>query len=481
MFGNSTATQSQPAKTGLFSFNNPSNTQSTNQSSPSPFGQPQAQTQQQQSNAATFGFGNPQSQPQQQPQQTGGLFGTSTQPQQIRQTGGLFGGGQPQQQQQQSGGGLFGAAKPQQQTGGLFGSSTQPQQQTGGLFGSSTQPQQQTGGLFGTSSQPQQQTGGLFGASTQPQQQTGGLFGTSTQPQQQQQQPQQRPLDQTLRFGQSQQEQTPSQAMWEEGRGLNQFRSIPVQMNIVKNKWDPQSLSSPLRTYLYQHVETETEALKYRPGPGEDEDKWEEAVSSRPGSEWVPLLIQGFFQLGRKAQIQMEAIQRCNMMLQEINTSLDVQLDKHRQNVATRLEECKRRQAATARRTLALAVKVQILRNRGYVMDNTEEELKTKLETLQREVFDPSLNAREQEVWARMLGIRERAKRIKLEMEKLVPAANEEDTTLDEETVKAAKKTLDAYDIQLRHLQKELDLIQQGFEDWEKISKDRDNDVPRRR
>ncbi|KAI1614711.1 nucleoporin complex subunit 54-domain-containing protein [Exophiala viscosa] len=445
LFGNSTATQSQPAKTGLFSFNNPSNNQSTNQPSPSPFGQPQPQAQQQQQqqqgNAPSFSFGNPQSQPQQQPQQSGGLFGTSTQPQQTQQTGGLF----------------------------------------GGLFGNSTQPQQQTGGLFGTSTQPQQQTGGLFGASTQPQQQTGGLFGTSTQPQQQLQQSQQRPLDQTLRFGQSQQEQTPSQAMWEEGRGLNQFRSIPVQMNIVKNKWDPQSLSSPLRTYLYQHVETETEALKYRPGPGEDEDKWEEAVSSRPSPEWVPLLIQGFFQLGRKAQIQMEAIQRCNMMLQEINTSLDVQLDKHRQNVATRLEECKRRQAATARRTLALAVKVQILRNRGYVMDNTEEELKTKLEKLQREVFDPSLNAREQEVWARMLGIRERAKRIKLEMEKLVPAANEEDTTLDEETVKAAKKTLEAYDIQLRHLQKELDLIQQGFEDWEKISKDRDNDIPRRR
>jgi nuclear pore complex protein Nup54 len=285
--------------------------------------------------------------------------------------------------------------------------------------------------------------------------------------------------------------------MWEEGRGLNVFRSIPVQMNIVKNKWDPTSLSSPLRTYLYQHVENETEALKYRPGPGEDEDKWEEAVSKRPGPDWVPLLVQGFFHLGRKAQIQMEAIQRCNMMLQEINTSLDVQLDKHRQSVASRLEECRKRQAATARRTLALAVKVQILRNRGYVMDNAEEELKAKLEMLQREVLDPSLNAREQEVWARMLGIRERVKRLKMEMEKIAPAANGDGPTLDEETVKAAKKvslvfdvetqkltrfqTLEAYDIQLRHLQKELDLVQQEFEDWDKISKDRDTDAPRRR
>jgi len=218
------------------------------------------------------------------------------------------------------------------------------------------------------------------------------------------------------------------------------YRSVPAQMNIVKDKWDPGSLSSPLRTYLYQHVSDESEALKYRPGPEEDENKWEEAVSKRPGPTWVPLLVRGFWELGKKAQIQMEAIQRCNMMLQEINTSLDVQLDTHRQKVATRLEECKRRQAAASQRTLALAVKVQILRNRGYVMDDAEEEFKARLDALERDVLDPSLNAREQEIWAHMLGIRERANRLKVEMDKIAPAAEDSDSTLDEETIKAAKK-----------------------------------------
>lgn len=42
-------------------------------------------------------------------------------------------------------------------------------------------------------------------------------------------------------------------------------------------------------------------------------------------------------------------------------------------------------------------------------------------------------------------------------------------------------QTLEAYDTQLRHLQKELNLVSQEFEDWEKISKDRDSDMPRRR
>lgn len=42
-------------------------------------------------------------------------------------------------------------------------------------------------------------------------------------------------------------------------------------------------------------------------------------------------------------------------------------------------------------------------------------------------------------------------------------------------------QTLEAYDTQLRHLQKELDLVSQEFADWDKISKDRDSDIPGRR
>ena len=73
-------------------------------------------------------------------------------------------------------------------------------------------------------------------------------------------------------------------------------------------------------------------------------------------------------------------------------------------------------------------------------MDNAEEELSTKLRTLEREIFDPSLNGREQEIWARMLGIRERGKRLKAEMDRAGPAARNEDAVLDEETVQIAKK-----------------------------------------
>lgn len=357
--------------------------------------------------------------------------------------GGSFFGGQgttttTQQQQQPS---IFGAATAKPAFS--FGQSTTQPAQSTGIFGASAQPAQQqqpTTNLFGTTQQPQTQpTPSLFGASS---------FGATQNQNQlnQSQQQQQRPLDQTLRFGHGDSQQTVAQAQeakepwWQENKGMGMMRSIPQQMALIKDKWDPASLNSPLRTYLYQYVGSESEALKYTPSADEDAGKWEEAVQKRPGPEWVPVLARGFKELAQRGVVQVEQIKRCNMMLHEINASLDIQLDKHRQDVAARLAKCKQQHKATSQRALALAAKVQILKNRGYVMDNAEEELKLKLSTLESSIFDPTLNARQQEIWAHMMGIRERSRYLKAEMEKLQPVAETEQPLLDDDQMKQARK-----------------------------------------
>ena len=210
-------------------------------------------------------------------------------------------------------------------------------------------------------------------------------------------------------------------------------------MMLVKEKWDSNNLSSPLRAYLYQVVD-EQNAPFYQPGPGEDEHKWEEAVSKRPGPGYVPALARGFWDLGKRAQRQREFIEKINIRLHEINQSLEAQIEIHSQKFASRLAECQRKHVVAGQRTLALAAKIQTLRNRGYVMSNAEEELKIKLSKLEKEVFDPSLNGREQEIWARMLGIRERGKILQKEIEKTTSSANIVDSSLDESTVQVAKK-----------------------------------------
>jgi nuclear pore complex protein Nup54 len=331
--------------------------------------------------------------------------------------------------------------------GGLFsGLGTNTSTTGGGLFGASqSKPAETKPFSFGTTQNQTQQGSSIFGNSQQQNNTTTTkpgqfTFGLSQQQNELNMAPG-RDMSQTLRFTNAEQAQVhAATSLWEEGRGMGVYRSIENQMQIVKDKWDAATLASPLRAYLYAYVGDEKNALNFRPGPNEDENIWEEAVTKRPGPAWVPQLVCGFGQMANRAKLQAEAIAKSNMLLNEINTSLDLQLERHNQKVAAQLAECKRRQVAASRRTLALAVKVQILRNKGYVMDNAEEELKSKLEKLERAVCDPGLDAREQEIWARMLGIRERAKRLKAEMDKITPAALSDEPVLDGETVKQAKE-----------------------------------------
>ncbi|KAL1969327.1 hypothetical protein VTN77DRAFT_9519 [Rasamsonia byssochlamydoides] len=444
------------------------------------------------------------------------LFGTQNQQNQQSQSGSLFGNtaNKPSlfggfgssttgtQQNQQSGGGLFGSTQNKPAGTGLFGS-TQNQQSGGtGLFGSTTTQPQQTGGLFGGSTtQNQQQSTGLFGASTQQkpqgslfggfgqqqqqpqQQQGGGLFGgTSTTQQQQPQQQslfgggtsllggQQQQAQQQPQLGQSvSQQQNLGSSLWSPGRAITGVhRTVPMQMLIVKDKWEPINRSSPFRTYLYNYVGEEQSPF-YQPGPDDDETKWEEALRERPNAGYVPVLVKGFWELGKRAQRQKDFLTMMQIRLHEINKCLTDLLSRHDLKISVKIADCRRKHLVLSQRCLSLAAKTQVLRNRGYAMDDAEEELKKKLVQLERAVFDPSITGRAEEIWARMLAIREHSKRLQAEIERAGPsAAAEADEGLDESVLKTAKKILEDYASQIQHLQKELETVRKDFEEFEK-------------
>ncbi|KAJ5627880.1 hypothetical protein N7490_010108 [Penicillium lividum] len=461
MFG---AVSNPAAQTGGSLFGNTANKpsafgglgQSTNTTAPATggglFGQPQSQPQQQ---GATGGLFN-NAATAQPTQQTGGLFGSSTA---QKPAGSLFGGGLGQQPQQQP-----------QQTGGLFGNAPKP---AGGLFGGglgqSTQAQQPAagGGLFG---------GGL-GASTQqqqPQQQQSNAFGGSLLGGQQQgQQPQQSQFGQTTMVqpqGQ-QQEQSLSSSLWSPGRAITGVhRTVPMQMSIVKDKWDAPNRDSPFRAYLYNNVGEEA-APFYQPGPEDDATTWEAALRKRPDPGYVPVLVKGFWELGKRAQRQKDFLCMMQARLHEINTCLTDLLSRHDLKISLKIADCRRKHMVLSKRCLALAAKTQVLRNRGYAMDEAEEELKKKLAQLERSVFDPSLNGRGEEIWARMLAIHEQGKRLQAEMDRAGSnaAANTEDE-IDEHTMKTAKKILDDYHAQIQHLQKELTAVKKDFDEAQKLN-----------
>ncbi|KAF8848846.1 hypothetical protein BDZ45DRAFT_718483 [Acephala macrosclerotiorum] len=393
------------------------------------------------------------------PQPTGtSLFsglGSNPQQNQQQQGGGMFGNlGQNNQQNQQQGGGLFGQStqQPQQQTGGLFGGLGQNAQQGGGLFSGFGQntgqqnQQQQGGGLFGQNNQ-QNQTGGLFNQSQQ--QQGGGLFGGSTFNQSTQQ-----PLPQ---LGQSQ------QALWQPSN-FPREKTIPQQMATVLEKWDTGSPNCVFKHYFYNKVD-DNMAPYYRPTPGEDPTAWEEALSKKPGPGYIPVLCTGFQQMGERIQLQQRNLANFNARLHEINNSLSQMMQNHETKTSIRAMDARRKHIVLKQRCLALATKVQVLRNRGYAMAGDEEDLRTKLMILEKNIHDPGLDARGEEIWARMLLVQERARMLKTEFDR---AGNDNADVLDEETSNKAKKILEDYNTQLQHLKAEVESISKELAEWQK-------------
>jgi nuclear pore complex protein Nup54 len=212
-----------------------------------------------------------------------------------------------------------------------------------------------------------------------------------------------------------------------------------MQIAIVKDKWDPPSQSSPFRAYLYNNVGEEA-APFYQPGPEDDHTKWEEALRKRPGPGYVPVLVKGFWELGKRAQRQRDFLTMMQSRLHEINNCLTELLSKHDLNLSIKIADARRKHIILSKRCLALAAKTQILRNRGYAMDEAEEELKKKLTQLERSVFDPSINGRGEEIWARMLAIHEHSKRLQAELDRAGVSVTPAEDDIDEQTLKTAKK-----------------------------------------
>lgn len=214
-------------------------------------------------------------------------------------------------------------------------------------------------------------------------------------------------------------------------------------MFTLLKKWSPDAPECYFQHYFYNNVGAERVPY-YGPSQGEDEQKWEAALAKKPDENAVPVLCKGFGTLGERLRLQVQAVQGLQARLHEINNSLTAQQQGHDLDISVRAADAKRRHIAQSQRCLRLATKVQVLRNRGYVMDSAEEALKKKLVDLEKGAFDPSLSGRQDEVWARLVGIRERARLLQSEMDKTKAnagnAGNGSEDSLDEEVLRRTKK-----------------------------------------
>lgn len=484
----------------------------------------------QQSNTGGGGglFGNNNNQASNTSGSGGGLFGSSTTANQQSNTGGGLFGAKPSTG---TGGGLFGAASNTNTApstgGGLFGGTSNTNQTSntgGGLFGgnqNTSNTSTNTSSLFGGANQNtannagstslfgKPATGGtsLFGGSTaQPQQQnqTSSLFGGAGQNQQQQQQAPASNASvfnpQTVSVGNLGHTMTHNQLQRLQFAGASTVpneKRISQQIQTITKKWSPDmredesSQTNPrkstiLQTYLYNAVPKEYAPFFYPDfARGEDEKSWEEALSQKPelpkvdgqevtGLAYVPILVVGFKALGERVETQAKIVQEMRSRLHEMNNSLSAVMDAHQQRITVRIAAAKRQHQVLSQRCLKLAVKVQVLRNRGYALDAQEENLRKTLLSLERQVTDPGLIGREDEIWARMLALRERArwleeegKRVSAQVEQNQQANGAASSGISEDILAKTRKILKDYDGQLQHLNKELEDVKREYAEWE--------------
>jgi nuclear pore complex protein Nup54 len=211
-------------------------------------------------------------------------------------------------------------------------------------------------------------------------------------------------------------------------------------MQSIYEKWDPSSPACAFQYYFYNQV-PEERAPFYAPGPEEDGQKWEEALKKKPSPGSIPVLAKGPLAVGRRLEVQAVCVRAVQTRLHEINETLNKLLQSHELQFSVRTQEARRKHIALSRRCLALASKVQVLRNRGYNLDSTEEKLRVKLLDLDKSAFDPMLSGRQEEIWARMSVLRERAQILKTEAEGLAKEASAaSENPLDEESMKKVEK-----------------------------------------
>jgi len=247
-------------------------------------------------------------------------------------------------------------------------------------------------------------------------------------------------------------------------------KSIPDQIDTLVRKWSPESNACAMQSYFYTTVPPGT-APFWSPGPEDDEARWEEALSKKPSENSVPVLARGFQQLGLRLKLQVQAVQQLQWRLHEMNSSLEAMMQNHELRLSVRASEAKRKHVALGQKCIGLAIKVQVLRSKGFVMDSTEQDLGRKLETLEKAVFEPGLASREEEIWARMVALRERTAWITRESEKLGrQVGSGEKTGISEEVLKKVKQILSDYDTQITHLTKELEAVNLEYKQWQTMS-----------
>lgn len=261
-------------------------------------------------------------------------------------------------------------------------------------------------------------------------------------------------------------------------------KTVFDQAKTLISKWDPQSQDTLLQAYMYNST-TSVMAPYHTRNLDEDEKSWEAALAEKPApingpngmqTSFVPVLCRGFKALEERVDFQARAINDLRARLHEMNNCLTAVMNAHQQRISVQLETARRQHAALSQRSLRLAVKVQVLRNRGYNLGSAEEDLRRTLVGLEAKVLTPTYAGREEQIWARMVALRERSRWLAEEGRRIGQQVQEQQRgthSVPEDVLQKTKKILQDYEGQLAHLNRELKDVEGEYEIWKQTQGER--------
>lgn len=399
---------------------------------------------------------------------SGSLFGTNGNQQNNSTGGGLFGGSSNVQTNTQNNGSLTGGFGAQTGGTGLFSqnnmlNSSNTRSDLGGQF------QQNNTNFIGTTSD------GLFGQRSTPvpgtntgsnffcQQPltnapaTGGMFDKpkdtfQSQPQQQQFSSVSAPTavttypsfawsQQPTQVGGSQQQslQNRSQQLLNEQTHLpqqqplqQQYSNYPeqIQEQILKCKesWDPSSQRSKLRTFVYNKC-NETEAILYVKPANFTQEDWDKALADRPNANLIPIEVKGFEDLNQRHNLQCDHVAHARIILTQILEKLTNMSQKHELNTAARILKAHTRNSKIQTRIMKLATQIAVLKNKDLPLNVQEESLVTEFYKLLNTSNDPAGLGKNNELWARLAILKERAKTLSSQLDSTLVVVGENAAT----------------------------------------------------
>lgn len=186
-------------------------------------------------------------------------------------------------------------------------------------------------------------------------------------------------------------------------------QSVPVadQLQRVHDAWDPRSPQCAFQHYFYNRVPAEL-ASQYVMPQGQDPQRWERAILARPDPASVPVLAVGFSDLERRVGLQGQQVNAYRVRMHEINDKLVELGNRHDLHTTVKLLEMRERHRKLARRALALAVRIQVLSNRGHVLSPQEELFQRKAKDAIAKADNPAVFGSLTEAWARVKALKAR-------------------------------------------------------------------------